>query len=247
MTHLQMTRLERSLNGETKVNITHWFVRAYANTNLSWLPQMQAMLSVLLLYLFYVTLFLYEFPDSGLPRLRDWLPSQRFLMDLCLVCVFSPLLSGLMLMGVNAARSQPVRLFDLCSCIPFITPLIALTVIIALTTKILLALYWPLAGYYLLTMLFTPLFLLAKNKSLITSMRLSFVLVNRYLMIFLLIFVTLCASAFIAAVTFGFALLWLGPFICNLVGLLFVHLVDDETKRPLQDMISLMDSETFDA
>lgn len=242
-----MTRLEYSLNGKTKVNITSWFLRAYANTNVAFLPQMQAMISVLLVYLFYVTLFVLEFPDTGAPRLKAWLPSQRLLMDVCLVCVFAPLLSGLMLMGVNAARRQPVRLADLWSCIPFIIPLLALTLMIVAMTKALMVLYLPLAGYFLLTMLLAPLFVLAKNKNLITAMKLSFVLVNRYLMIFLLFFVTLCASMFIAAVTFGFGLLWLGPFMCNLVGLLFVHLADDESQESNKDTVILMESETFDA
>lgn len=147
--------------------------------------------------------------------------SLQAVFQIALVLVVAPLQTGLYMMGVNAARNQRVRVFDLFAYLP-LTIVLALTHLITIILTQLGTVLFIIPGIYMVVASTFALTLVADRKlTAISAIILSCRVVNRYFWQMLSVLVIFLVLILISILTLGFGLIWVMPLYFCAIGVLY--------------------------
>ncbi len=144
--------------------------------------------------------------------------------ELIMNVILSPLLAGLVMLAINTVRNNGISLFQVFAYISYILPLGVAFVLINLAVSLGFALF-VIPGFYLLmaTTFALPL-IVDKGVTPFSAIVLSVRMVNAYLFPFTILFLIFVALLFGVIISFGFALIWVGPFYYNVKAVLYQDL-----------------------
>ncbi|MFC4699421.1 hypothetical protein ACFO4O_04525 [Glaciecola siphonariae] len=147
--------------------------------------------------------------------------TQNAIASLVINVILAPLIGGVTMLAITSVRRLEAKAVNMFAYFGYILPLGVATLLISIASDIGLMLM-VLPGLYIAvaTVFATPL-IIDKHLTPISAIILSMRMCNAYLFqmtVMFLIFVALMVGVFI---TFGFALIWVGPYYLNVKAILY--------------------------
>ena len=170
----------------------------------------------------------------------------RYLFQMILECLIAPMLVGLTMIGVKSERKQAVSFSVLWSYYPIFIFIASATLMVALLSQLGFTLFLPIGIYVLITTMFVQPLVADRAMSPLAALILSIKVSNKYLVKLAICYLAFFAMLVFVMITFGFALIWVGPLFFNFKGILYNDLFggDEHTQSSPQHS----DEEThFDA
>ncbi len=178
-------------------------------------------------------------------------PTKRAIMDILLVLIMSPLMAGLMMMGINRARQNSIQVFDLFNWFSIAIVLALGSLITSIMIQLSMSIFILIGVYLGIATTFTLPLIADKRLTAVSAIILSVRVVNKYLLQFVLFFVLSMLLFFAAAFTLGLGLIWALPLYFNTKGILFEELFGHAENVPqTHDESNSVDNgttSTFDA
>lgn len=148
----------------------------------------------------------------------------RALLEIVLQLVTAPFMVGIMMAGVKLNAEQAVGVKDLFAYLPQSAILCLTSLMVSIISGLGFALYIIPGLYLLIATNFTLLLVTDKRMSPFNAMLLSMKMVNRYLLSFIALHLIFFVLFMLCIVTFGVALIIVGPLYFNAKGLLYKEL-----------------------
>ncbi|WP_100657295.1 hypothetical protein [Alteromonas flava] len=219
----QSSRVQKALAGELSIDSLAIFRQANELTKSNFSTFALAGLIVVSI-LFGVVFLLLAVMEVPLENFMAMTQTQSAIVDIVLILVISPLMAGLMMMGINAARQRRVETSDLFSWLS-ITIVLALGSLIASIMVQIGMVLFVLPGIYLgIVTTFTLPLIADKKLTAISAIMLSVRVCSKYLIQMALFFIISVALFVFAMFTFGIALIWVFPLYFNAKGILYDEL-----------------------
>lgn len=238
--------VRRSLAGESNINAIEAFKQANELTRSSFSTFTLAGMLVLTVIIASIAA-LSQILGFELTEFNELDATRSAIVDITLVLILSPLMAGLMMMGIAKARNESIVIGDLFKWI-------SLTVVLALgslLTSILFQLGMVmliLPGIYIgIATTFTLPLIADKRLTAVSALILSVRVVNVYFIQFLLFFVISIGLFLFSAFTFGLALIWIFPLYLNAKGILYNQLFGNDKTDDISDSSSDRDTSVFNA
>lgn len=205
--------LQRTLDGKYHFDIKSVFSRANDLVKKHFSALVQACVLIFLV-LVIMALIMQSIQDSF-----------QAIFQIAVVLVIAPLQTGLYMMGVSAARSQHVRVFDLFKYLP-LTIVLALTHLITIILTQLGTVLFIIPGIYMVVASTFALILVADRQlTAVSAIILSCRIVNRYFWQMLLLLAIFLVLILVSILTFGFGLIWVMPLYFCAIGVLYEDMV----------------------
>lgn len=145
----------------------------------------------------------------------------EFAMNLILTFLLAPLFASLMLVATRNASGLPSSVAHWSCYLSLIVPLGLTAVLTAIIVQAGVFVF-VLPGLYLkIASAFAPLLVADKGMGPTQAIWLSIRVVNRYWLQFVGLYLLFAAMALLVALTFGIALLWVGPLYLHIKGILY--------------------------
>ncbi|WP_147291843.1 hypothetical protein [Alteromonas aestuariivivens] len=173
-------------------------------------------------------------------------PATQGMMDVVLILLMAPLVTGLMMMGVHCARRERLRALDLFRYLPLILPLALAQLLISILTQFGLALLVLPGLYVFMASVFTLPLIADKRLPVSQALLLSCRVVNKYLGYFVVVFLSFAALFLLSVVTLGLALIWIVPLYYTTLGTLYEDLFGNG-EPPSSQPAAAEDESRFDA
>ena len=218
--------IKKALDGEVKINVLHLFRSAneLTKTSFSTMATASALTFTIVLLSLLSMLRLLGIPVENYNSMS---PTERVLLEMILVLVMSPLMAGLLMMGINRARNVMPKVTDLFKWVKLTIVLALASLIMSMLMQVGLSLFL-LPGLYLsVATTFTLTLIADKGLTPFGAILLSVRVVNRYFLQILLFFLVSFGLFMIMAVTLFIASVWLLPLYFNAKGILYNDLFGD--------------------
>ncbi|MEW9796933.1 stress protein [Alteromonas sp. CYL-A6] len=235
------TRMTRALNGEYPFDVFALLKRANSVVKQHFGALFQACVVLFVAVIVLSVLLVFGFDITSPDAIT---PGQRTMMEVLSILVISPLQAGLYMMGVNAARGQPVTTFDIFHYLGSVLVISVTQLIISITTQLGLALFiFP--GVYVWTATLFALMLVAdKRLTPFQAILLSARMVNVYLGKMLLLAVLFFVLFGTGLLSFGVTLIWVVPLYFCTLGMLYNDLF---STQDVPSETAVTDESKFDA
>ncbi|QJR79311.1 stress protein [Alteromonas pelagimontana] len=218
--------LENALAGNYTFNVKDVFVRANRIVKAQIWQLVQACAVLFVVVAVMVSILMHQYSVSDLEQLSQ---TRRAVIDIVVILVMAPLTTGLMMVGVNAARGRSVAPFDIFRYLSMTVVLALAQLVISILVQLGLALL-VLPGLYVFVATSFTLPLIAEKRMGVTSaMLLSCRVINKYLAGFATLFLIFAALLIISLLTFGIALIWVMPLYYVTLGVLYCDLFGEES------------------
>ena len=237
--------VRRALNGEASIDAIGAFKQAHELTKSSFSVMAAASAIVFAVGALVLAMSLQFF---GIP-IEEYIASaspQKAITDIVLLLVISPLMAGLLMMGIDRARGHSPQVLDLFKWLKIAIVLALGSLIASILMQIGLSLFILPGLYIAIATTFTLTLIADKNLTAISAIMLSIRVVNRYFSQFVLFFVISFAIFAVIAFTMFIAGIWLLPLYFNAKGVLYNELFSEE-KADQQEVVNDMQGSTFDA
>ncbi|MBT0586331.1 hypothetical protein [Alteromonas oceanisediminis] len=221
--HKNDAQIRKALQGDIAINAIDAFRRGNTLTRQSF--GTFALAAAIIFTVVVVCLYLaLSVLNVSLENYNSLDATPRAVIDIVLVLILSPLMAGMMMMGISKARGKHIEVSDLFQWI-------SLTIILALGSLIASILVQVglrllvLPGLYLaIATTFTLPLIADKKMTALSAIMLSIRVVNKYLGQFVVFFLITFALFFIAILTLGIGLVWVIPLYFNAKGVLYEQL-----------------------
>jgi hypothetical protein len=150
--------------------------------------------------------------------------TQNAVASLLINVVLAPLFAGVAMLAINSARGFKVQAVHTFNYISFILPLGVATLLISIGVDIGMILLVVPAFYIFMATTFTLPLIVDKQLSPISAIILSVRMTNAYLFQMSTLFLIFFALFVGVILTFGFALIWVGPYFFNVRAVLYNEL-----------------------
>lgn len=244
---------KHALSGEYRINIKRLFERSNELCKKSFASMVQALFVLFFVMVIVSMLFIEALDIQTLEDFETLEQSQSSLINITLTLILAPLITGIIMMGVNNARGQSTRVSNIFSFLS----LSVLLAIASLLTSVLITIgmaLFILPGLYLyLTTKFTLPLIADRGLRPIAAMVLSVKILHRHALHILLIMLVFVMLMLLVFITLGLAFIWVGPLYFNLFGLLYEDIVGhrksatDEDLSPTQAINQKGEDTHFDA
>jgi hypothetical protein len=176
----------------------------------------------------------------------EQLPQETLVIaQLILVCLTAPIFAGLTMIGVKTERKEKVSSRVMLRYFSSILVLATATLIISFLTQLGFAILILPGLYMMVASSFTQVLIVDKGLNPISALLLSIKVANKYLLQLVILYLIYAVLFFFVLITFGFAIIWVGPFYFNLKGILYNDLFSSQEKT--EDVISHGEETYFDA
>lgn len=242
--------VKRALDGQANIDVISAFKRGNELTKTSFgvFTLAGAIVFTAVIAMVFVLLSLFDIP---IEQFAEADPTKRAMMDILLVLVMSPLMAGLMMMGIKRARLKSIEVFDLFDWFSIAIVLALGSLITSILIQLSMSIFILIGVYLGIATTFTLPLIADKKLTAVSAIILSVRVVNKYLLQFILFFVLSMLLFFAAAFTFGIGLIWALPLYFNTKGVLFEELFGHaEVLTPQEASPSHVDNSTtstFDA
>ncbi len=187
--------------------------------------------TALVLGFIFISVFDIQTPDQ-VAQLSD---TQNAVASLIINVVLAPLFAGLSMLAISTARGLPAKAINVFSYISYILPLGVATLLISIGIDIGMILLVVPALYVSMATTFTLPLIVDKQLTPISALILSIRMANAYLFQMTVIYLIFIALFVGVVLTFGFALIWVGPYFFNVRAVLYTELFcsksDDESSE----------------
>ncbi|WP_100641343.1 stress protein [Alteromonas facilis] len=176
-----------------------------------------------------VTIFmLLQILGVPIEQYNDMNATQSAIVDVTLVLLISPLMAGLMMMGVKSARQKNVKVGDLFNWVSITVVLALGSLIASILVQIGMMLFIIPGIYFGIATTFTLPLIADKKLTAISALILSVRVTTKYFLQIFIFFIISIVLFMFAAFTFGIALIWVLPLYFNAKGILYDKLFGDE-------------------
>ncbi|TDF42342.1 hypothetical protein EYS14_05835 [Alteromonadaceae bacterium M269] len=214
--------IEKTLNGEFDFDLKQLFEQGWDITQTTKGVIVQSLLVIMAVVLVLVySLISYigiENIQSGGIELE---PNTQFFVDIISTVVLAPLMTGVIMMGVNHSVGAPSKLGNLFQFVPQSLPIVLTSLLTGLVVQLGLVLF-ILPGLYLMiaTSFALPL-VVEKKMTPLRAIYASIKAVNHNAPKLILLYVGFVGLFFVGFITFGIALIWVAPLYYNIKGILY--------------------------
>lgn len=219
--------VKRALNGEANINALDAFKRAHELTKSSF-SVMAAASAIVLIIVMLVLMMSFHFLGVPISDYQNVAATQRAVIDIVLVLVLSPLMAGLLMMGISRARGETPQVLHLFKWVRIAIVLALGSLIASILMQIGISLFILPGLYIAIATTFTLSLIADKQLTALSAIVLSVRVVNRYLGQFIVFFLISFALFMLIGLTLFFAGIWLLPLYFNAKGVLYVELFGDD-------------------
>jgi uncharacterized membrane protein len=213
--------LEKALNGQYDFDIKSLFMRAGEASR----KNMATILKCILAAVFFalgITIVFFQIYEIQTVEQFEAIPLEtRYLFQMILECLVAPMLVGLTMIGVRTERKEAVTFSMLWAYYPIFIFVASATLMVALLSQLGFALFLLPGIYVLVTTMFVQALVADKAMSPLAALVLSVKVSNKYLVKISLCYLAFFAMFIFVMITFGFALIWVGPLFFNFKGILY--------------------------
>ena len=234
--------VKRALAGNVDINALEALKRANELTRSSYSTFTLAGMLVLTVIILSIVI-LSQLLGFELSEFNQLDATRSAIVDITLVLILSPLMAGLMMMGIAKARNKTVQIGDLFKWISITVVLALGSLLSSILFQLGLALLIVPGIYIGIASTFTLPLIADKQLTAVSALILSIRVVNVYFMQFLIFFLISMALFLFAAFTFGLALIWILPLYLNAKGVLYNQLFGDDEPETNSDV----DNSVFNA
>lgn len=170
--------------------------------------------------------------------------SNAGMLDIIMLIIMAPLLAGYRMIGVKLSAGQPAKVADITLYFSQTLILVTANLLISLVMQIGLSLFVLPGIYVFIVTQFAVVIIADRRTGLFQAMTLSVKVVNRYLLPFTLIFLIFVMMMALVFLTFGFAILWVGPMYSLVMGRLYTDLLGhrQSTSTSVNEKDSILDA-----
>lgn len=158
----------------------------------------------------------------------------QLMLDITLALLTAPLITGVMMMGVNASVGKQVKAVDLFDFMSIAIWLSIGSLMISVFVQIGLLLFIIPGLYVAMASSFTLVIIAEKGSRPSQALILSIKVVNRYLLGFIKLYAVFAILFIASALTMGIGLIWTIPLYYNVKGVLYRDLFGVTTEQPVQ-------------
>lgn len=226
--------VKRALNGESNINAIDAFKRAHELTKSSF-SVMAAASAIVLIIVMLVLMTALHLLNVPIAEYQNVGATQRAVIDIVMVLVLSPLMAGLLMMGINKARGHSPQVMDLFKWLKIAIILALGSLIASILMQIGISLFILPGLYIAIATTFTLTLIADKQLTAISAIILSVRVVNKYLSQFIIFFLISMALFVVIGLTLFLAGLWLMPLYFNAKGILYEELFGDENRSKVEE------------
>jgi uncharacterized membrane protein len=210
--------IDDAISGNYNVNIKEVLDEGWELTRNSKLPLLQALVLIFLIALFLVTVVT-ELMGADFSPMEN--PQDNLILNLVVTAVVSPLVAGMMMMGVKNAVGLDCKVTDVFGYLSRSALIALASLIISSLSNLGLALFVVPGIYLMVAMSFTYLLMIDKKLMPFQAILISIKAVTRQWFSFFAIYAFFLLLLGMSIMTFGLALIWVAPFFYNTKGVLY--------------------------
>lgn len=239
----QETRLERSLKGDYHFDAKALFMKANQLTKANFASLFQACLMILLVFVVMgaITQQYITVNDDNTFTIE-----HQSIIEIVVVFIVAPLISGLYMMGANHARGVKTTVFSLFKYIPLIFVLALTQLVNSIIVQLGLMLLIVPGIYLWMATSFSLLLVVDKSLTPLSAIVLSCKVFNAYWYPLTGLFLVMALLFVTVPFTLGLSLIWIMPLYFSLVGLLYEELIGGGKVRTEAKTLNKNES-SFDA
>lgn len=158
--------------------------------------------------------------------------TQNAVASLVINIVLAPIFTGIAMLAITSARGIKAKAINVFAYVSHILPLGVASLLVSIATDIGMMLLVVPAFYVFMATTFTLPLIVDKNLTPFSAILLSVRMTNAYLFQMTVIFLIFIALFIGVILTFGFALIWVGPYFFNVKAVLYTELfcADDSSE-----------------
>ena len=237
--------IESALNGQYRFDIKALLAFSHAQTKPQLFPFIGAMLLAFSGIIVFVMILLSIFEITNPLAIER---STALQLEILMLFFMAPIITGFLVMGIRVAMGKKIKPLDMLAFFPRMFVLGMVSVFISLWVSVGFAMF-IVPGLYLwiVTSLVLPL-MADKGYAPFQSIKLSFLLVNKYLSSFIFIHGFILLLIIGSVLTYGLLFFYTVPFILTLKGKIYTDLVGYQVGNDvIETQESRKNDSTFDA
>ena len=212
---------EKALSGQYDFDIKSLFMRAGEASRKNMAIILKCIFAAVFFALGLTIVFFQIYDIQNIEQFEAIPLETRYLFQMILECLIAPMLVGLTMIGVKSERKEPVSFGILLAYYPIFIFVASATLIVALLSQLGFSLFILPGIYILVTTMFVQALVADKAMSPIAALVLSIKVSNKYLGKIAVCYLAFFAMFIFVMITFGFALIWVGPLFFNFKGILY--------------------------
>ncbi|MBF7072839.1 hypothetical protein ISG33_05410 [Glaciecola sp. MH2013] len=221
---------KNALDGKYQLDIKSLIDRANSASKQNMSTLLLALLTCFFIIMVYAIGFLSVTGVETPEQLELLAPEKIYIAQIMLVCITAPIFVALTMIGVKTERKESVRVGILFSYFSSLLFLAVATILVSFLTQIGLALLWVPGLYIMVTTSFTQTLIVDKGLSPISALILSVKVSNVYLLKLIQLYLLFLIMFIGVIITFGFALIWVGPLYFNIKAILYNDLFQQKSE-----------------
>ena len=236
MNDVQKDKLQQTLNRQYNFNVKQILSNAASLTKSNYGALLQGSV---VLFLTFVVIGLLAQPYITVNNDGTYVFEHQSIIEIIAICIVSPLITGLYMMGVMNARAQKTSVFTVFSFFPLLF-LLALTQLVnSILVQLGLVLLIIPGLYFYLASSFSLMLVADRKLTPISAIILSCRVFNAYWTQIAAVYGVLFLLFLTAPLTLGFSLIWVLPFYFSVMGLLYQELIGEQERgkgAPINDV-----------
>lgn len=236
--------VKRALSGGANINALDAFKRANELTKSSF-SVMAAASAIVLIIVMLVLIVSFNILGVPITEYQNVAAEQRAVIDIVLVLLLSPLMAGLLMMGVEKARGHTPHVMHLFNWVKIAVVLALGSLIASLLMQLGISLFIVPGLYIAIATTFTLTLIADKKLNVLNAIVLSVRAVNCYLGQFIIFFLISILLFMLVGLTLFLGGIWLIPLYFNAKGILYVELFGSNDASEIES--SPQQSSFFDA
>lgn len=236
--------IKRMLAKEYNFDVKHVLVRARELSSTNNWTLVQGLLLLIAVAMLLGFIFVQAFDIKTPEDVQLMTHTQGAVASLVVNVVLAPIFAGIAMLAITTAKGLVAKSINVFSYVSYILPLGVATLLISIATDIGMMLLVLPAFYIFMATTFTLPLIVDKHLTPFSAIFLSIKMTNTYLFQMTIIFLIFMALFVGVVLTFGFALIWVGPYFFNVKAVLYTELFcSNET----QEDVPMKDTGVFDA
>lgn len=235
--------IDKTLNGDTKLDLKKLLAEAW---NLTATTKWVLVQSVLMVFSIALILVLIGLKAFAIDDLNNIPANTSLFLDMFLTAILAPMLTGIMVMGINhsvGGCSRPGHLFQFIS-----KALLLGTTALMISVLIQLGLMLILPGIYIAAASSFALPLVVEKKlSPGQAIMLSIKAFNKFWLQLIIVYAAFLMAFVASLFTFGIALIWIAPLYYNMKGVLYRELFGVNVTKQVTTLPTANDESVFHA
>lgn len=216
--------IQRMLAKQYNFDIKHILISARGLSAINNWTLVQAILVLIAVLFVLGFIFIQVFSIQQPEDVQNMSNTQNALTSLAINVVLAPIFAGIAMLAISTARGLPTKAINVFSYVSYILPLGVASLLVSIATDIGMMMLVLPAFYVFMATTFTLPLIVDKKLTPFSAIILSVRMTNAYLYQMTLIFLIFIALFVGVILTFGFALIWVGPFFFNVKAILYTEL-----------------------